>query len=200
MNNITAVILAGGRATRMDGVDKGLLTFNKRPLIETSLQILDPWFETILININRNKSAYALYKKTLITDESEDYLGPLSGMLAALKIAKTDVILTIPCDMPFISMQILNKLLGKSIEAASRPVTVHDGNRLQPMVSLLHKSSIESLSDYLAAGDRKVDLWFERNNALTVSVKDNENQFFNINSKQDLTRAEEIFRSLEKLQ
>ena len=195
MNQVTAVIIAGGRATRMEGVDKGLLTLHERPLIEYVLQILDPQFKTILINTTRNIPDYSVYKKTLVSDESADFLGPLSGMLAALKIAKTDSILTVPCDMPFISSQLLNTLLDKRSEAGSRPIVAHDGERLQPMVSLIHKSSIESLANYLAAGDRKVELWFEKNNALIVDFNDSGNQFFNINSKQDLSKAEAILLS-----
>ena len=88
-NQITGLILAGGRAQRMGGIDKGLIPFRGKALIESAIQALQDQVGEILINANRNISQYSSYGYPVIVDETPNFSGPLAGFSAGLKICTT---------------------------------------------------------------------------------------------------------------
>ena len=103
IQDITCVILSGGRATRMKGLDKGLQPFMGLPLVEHVYTRIKMQVGTVIINANRNLDQYREICTTVCTDESEDYAGPLAGFMAGLKLALTPYLLTVPCDAPYVA-------------------------------------------------------------------------------------------------
>ncbi|MEI8077836.1 MAG: molybdenum cofactor guanylyltransferase, partial [Betaproteobacteria bacterium] len=99
-DHITGLILAGGRAQRMGGIDKGLIPFHGKALIESAIQALKSQVGQILINANRNITKYSIYGYPVIVDEAPDFSGPLAGFSAGLKVCKTPYLVTSPCDSP----------------------------------------------------------------------------------------------------
>ena len=185
---ITAVILAGGRARRMGGEDKGLVAIAGRTMVEHILAALRPQVDAIIINANRNLERYeALAAGPVVADEVGDFAGPLAGMLSAMTAARTPLILTVPCDSPIVCTDLAARLLaslrtalpsGDSAELA----VAHDGTRLQPVFALLDRSLEQSLRDYMASGERKIDRWYEQHRMVRADLSDQPDTFLNINT------------------
>ena len=185
---ISAVILAGGRATRMGGEDKGWVELAGRPLIEHVLARLRPQVDQIFINANRSLARYQALAP-VISDDNNDYLGPLAGMQAGLAAARHDWVLFVPCDGPALPLDLMSRFRA-AITPDTELVVAHDGDWLQPVVALLHKSLLPSLSAALAEGERKIDVWFARHQMAVVSFTDQPDAFINLNSPAELATYE----------
>ena len=192
---ITGLILAGGRAQRMGGIDKGLIPFNGKPLIESAITRLKSQVGPILINANRNVTKYASYGFPVIMDETPDFSGPLAGFAAGLKICTTPYLLTTPCDSPLLPSDLGIKLATEMIRddfqlvyASSKEV---DGKIwAQPVFCLMRTDLQESLNTFLQKGDLKIDRWFKELRSSTV-VFDDVQVFANVNTPEELKRLEE---------
>ncbi|MEO6697230.1 MAG: molybdenum cofactor guanylyltransferase MobA, partial [Gammaproteobacteria bacterium] len=157
--SITGVILAGGRARRMNGLDKGLLEFAGKPLVEHALTRLAPQVSRLMINANRNHARYTSYGVPLVIDELEGYCGPLAGMYSAMGATQTDYIVTIPCDSPLIPDDLVQRMMAALIRENAVLCTAHDGRRLQPIYALMPRALSGDLHSYLMSGGRKVEDW-----------------------------------------
>jgi molybdopterin-guanine dinucleotide biosynthesis protein A len=188
---ITGVILAGGRATRMGGRDKGLLPLNGRPMIQFVLDTLGPQVDGILINANRHLDEYGRFGPQVITDEPAEFSGPLAGMAAALHHSQSDYILSVPCDGPWVPQDLARRLLSGLQEQGRKVAAAHDGERLQPVFALIHRDLLPALEAYLASGDRKLGLWIRQQQAALVDFSDQPEAFFNVNSPEELKEAEQ---------
>ena len=109
-NQITGIVLAGGQARRMGGVDKGLISLCGRPMVEWTIRALRPQVETIAINANRNSDLYAGFGYAVVADNDSGFLGPLAGMASGMRAARTTHILTVPCDSPLIVPDLAERL------------------------------------------------------------------------------------------
>ncbi|MFM5668782.1 molybdenum cofactor guanylyltransferase MobA [Aeromonas hydrophila] len=185
---VSAVVLAGGRATRMGGADKGWVELAGRPLIDHVLDRLRPQVDEILINANRSQARYQALAP-VIGDDNPDYLGPLAGMQAGLAAARHDWVLFVPCDGPALPRDLMARFRAP-LTPATELVVAHDGDWLQPVVALLHKSLLPSLSAALAEGERKIDIWFARHQMAVVSFADQPDAFINLNSPDELAAYE----------
>ncbi|MFM4930756.1 molybdenum cofactor guanylyltransferase MobA [Aeromonas dhakensis] len=185
---VSAVVLAGGRATRMGGADKGWVELAGRPLIDHVLDRLRPQVDEILINANRSQARYQALAP-VIGDDSPDYLGPLAGMQAGLAAARHDWVLFVPCDGPALPRDLMARFRA-ALTPQTELVVAHDGDWLQPVVALLHKSLLPSLCAALAEGERKIDIWFARHNMAVVSFADQPDAFINLNSPGELAAYE----------
>lgn len=185
---ISAVILAGGRATRMGGEDKGWVVLAGRPLIDHVLERLRPQVDEVLINANRSQTRYQALA-TVISDDNPDYLGPLAGMQAGLAAARHDWVLFVPCDGPALPHDLMSRFRA-ALTPDTELVVAHDGDWLQPVVALLHKSLLPSLTHALAEGERKIDIWFARHRMAVVSFADQPDAFINLNSPAELAAYE----------
>lgn len=185
---VSAVILAGGRATRMGGEDKGWVALAGRPLIDHVLERLRPQVDEVLINANRSQTRYQALAP-VISDDNNDYLGPLAGMQAGLAAAHHDWVLFVPCDGPALPHDLMSRFRA-ALTPDTELVVAHDGDWLQPVVALLHKSLLPSLTHALTEGERKIDIWLARHKMAVVSFADQPDAFINLNSPAELAAYE----------
>ena len=194
--DITGLILAGGRAQRMGGIDKGLIPFHGKPLIESAIARLKPQVQTIVINANRNITKYASYGYPVIMDETPDFSGPLAGFSVGLKACKTPYLLTSPCDSPLLPNNLAELLLAEMergdfqlVYASSKEA---DGKVwAQPVFCLMRANLQDSLENFLLKGDLKIDRWFKELKSGTVVFEDPQ-VFANVNTPEELKSLEEV--------
>jgi molybdopterin-guanine dinucleotide biosynthesis protein A len=178
---ITGVILAGGRARRMGGVDKGLSDFAGRPLIEWVIEATAPQVGRLLISANRNRQRYASYGYPVVADRLGGYQGPLAGFASAMAVAGTPWILTLPCDGPFPPPDLAKRLAAAVSDGAADVAAAWDGERLQPVYALLPVALSGDLGAYLASGERGIRGWYARHRTARADFSDRPGCFANLN-------------------
>lgn len=167
-SRITGLVLAGGRGSRMGGLDKGLQLYRGVPLAQHALQRLAPQVGALVVNANRNLPAYAAMGAAVWPDSLPDHAGPLAGWLVGLDhlANATEWLVTVPCDCPLFPTDLVERLTACAVREDAEIVIasgVEDGViRTQPVFALLHRSLRDSLAACLAAGERKVDRWTAR--------------------------------------
>ena len=186
---ITALILAGGKSRRMGGRDKGLLPFGDGTLVSHVVAAVRPQVGAVVISANRNRDAYAQLGYPVLADPLDDFQGPLAGFLAGLEQMQTEYLLTLPCDGPFVSPDLAARLATGLAEAHAEIAVAHDGRRLQPVYALLQRSVLPGLREALEEGERKIDRWYPRHRWVTVDFSDATQQFDNINTPEDYAGA-----------
>jgi molybdopterin-guanine dinucleotide biosynthesis protein A len=184
--DITGVILAGGRGSRLGGVDKGLVPLHGRPLIEYAIDALRPQVASLLISANRNQDVYASYGYPVIADVMGDYDGPLAGMLSAMRAAGTAYILTMPCDAPSIPADLARRLADALVSENAVASTVSLQGRLQPVFALLRCTLAGDLENCLKQGERGAGEWLRRHEAVQVDFSNEAEVFANINTPEEL--------------
>ena len=200
--DITGLILAGGRGSRMGGVDKGLQNFNGIPLALHTLMRLGPQVESVMVNANRNVSAYESFGASVWPDASADFAGPLSGFLVGLERAETPYVLTVPCDTPRLPLDLAERLAAAliredaDIAMAAAPETDDSGQtqiRTQPVFCLMKIEMSESLVKFTHAGGRKIDAWTAQHKTVVVPFDapgDDPLAFANVNTLNELQALE----------
>ncbi len=183
IDNITGVILAGGRGTRMGGRDKGLLKLNGVTLVEQVIAALRPQIGQLMISANRNLKQYAqLCTCPVLVDTFGHYDGPLAGMATALSSTKTDYIVFAPCDSPLLSSQLVQRLYNALIENNAQVSVAHDGKRIHPVFSLFKRSLLPNLLAFLDTGKRGVHNFIVQQNLAKANFSDVPETFLNINT------------------
>lgn len=185
-NSISWVILAGGKASRMGGSDKGLLMLNGKPLIETVHSRLFDQVDQIRINANRNQDCYGKFAK-VHGDEIGGFQGPLAGIHASLISANTDWVGFTPCDTPNIPRDLV-KRLSENLDSKVDVYVAHDGKYAQPVFSIWNVRSLAKLEHFLRAGDRKIKLLLEQCKTQYVDFSDKPETFINLNTPEELTQ------------
>jgi molybdenum cofactor guanylyltransferase len=186
-DNITGVILAGGRATRMGGQDKGLINVNDKPLIEYVIAAFRPQVSRLFISANRHLEQYAqLSGCPVLADTFGHYDGPLAGMATALAKAPTDYVLFVPCDSPLLSPQLAERLYTRLIETHAQVSVADDGQRIHSVFSLLNKNVLAQLLLFLENGERSVQHFFALLKSVRVDCSDIAFSFSNINTPEEL--------------
>ena len=168
---ISAVILAGGKARRMNGADKGLQLLQNKPLISHVIERLQPQVVDISINANRHHTEYDQWGFPVFSDELSDFQGPLSGMLTSLEQAKTDFVLFVPCDSKN----------DRTLMAYAK-----DKEREHPTFCLMSVQLKEKLRAYLNEGERRLLQFMNKNGAVAVRFDEQEGRFVNFNTLEDL--------------
>jgi len=199
---ITGLVLAGGRGSRMGGVDKGLQPFEGVPLALHALRRLRPQVGRTLVNANRNPADYEAFGVPVWPDALPDYAGPLAGFLSGLAHCDTDYLLTVPCDTPLFPLDLAARLAqamaahGADIAMASAPEPMDDGSialRPQPVFSLLRATLRGSLQAFIEAGGRKVNAWTGQHATVLVPFDrpgDDPQAFANANTLAELRSLE----------
>jgi len=162
---ITGLILAGGRGQRLGGVDKGLQPWRGRPLVDHALARLAPQVRTVMISANRNAALYATRTAQVLSDATDDFPGPLAGILAGLRAASSPWLAVVPCDSPRLPGDLVERLARGTGDARGAVVQRDHGEaglRLEPVCCLLSTTLADDLAHYLAGGGRKVEGWVAR--------------------------------------
>ncbi|MES2481623.1 MAG: molybdenum cofactor guanylyltransferase MobA [Pseudomonadota bacterium] len=196
---ITGLILAGGRGTRMGGVDKGLQNFNGLPLASYAVTRLAPQVSGVMINANRNLAAYEAYGVPVWPDVLPDYAGPLAGFLTGLERCETPYLMTVPCDTPLFPLDMVERLAAalaaQDAEIAMVSAPEQDGRlRTQPVFCLLKRELLESLVRFTEGGGRKIDAWTGQHRTAIVPFNlpgDDPRAFFNANTLAELRQLEQ---------
>jgi molybdopterin-guanine dinucleotide biosynthesis protein A len=192
-DQITGLILAGGRGTRMGGVDKGLQTYRGIPLALHATLRLSPQVGEVMINANRNLAAYESMGVQVWPDVIPDFAGPLAGWLAGLEHCTTPYMVTVPCDTPDFPLDLVDRLARGLTEADAEiamAVTTKDGEKqIQPVFCLLKSELLESLVAFLHAGQRKVAGWTSQHRCVEVGF-DDYSAFFNANTVAELQQLQ----------
>ena len=188
---VTGVILAGGRARRMDGADKGLTSVAGLPLVEHLLATLRGQVRSIMINANRNVARYSAYGVPVFSDALSGYQGPLAGIHRALCLADTEYVLSVPCDTPRLPHDLVQRMLSAVHQQGATVCVAHDGRRLHPVIALMHRSLAADLLGYLDAGNRKVEDWLRRHAPAVADFSDQPEAFVNLNTLEECRMLEE---------
>jgi molybdenum cofactor guanylyltransferase len=189
MVDIAGVILAGGRATRMNGRDKGFVWFKSKPMVEHVVNAVKSEVDKLYINANRNQYDYTMYGN-VFSDDVEGFQGPLAGILSACKNIDAIYILVVPCDGPYVSPEVITRLKEAMLSSNADICVAHDGEKMQPTYAIIRTSLKKDLEDYLRTGQRKLGAWYKQNNLVEVPMYDIRESFINLNSPEDLTREE----------
>ena len=184
--SVTALILAGGRATRMGGVDKGLVLLNNKPLIAHVIERLQTQVDEIIINANRELETYRTLDYQVFADEIADFAGPLAGIQLGLKHATSEYLLTSPCDCPLLPANLCEKLLGALNTHHADIAIATSHNNDHPVICLCKKSVLASLNSYLQQGGRKVSIWQKSLRHVYVDFSVTPDVFSNINTPEEL--------------
>ena len=184
---VTAVILAGGKGSRLQGRDKGLLYWQQHRIIDTLLHQVAPHVAEVLINANRNRSIYATYGYPVISDTMADFQGPLAGFASAMTQASYSHILTLPCDGPLITSEYVKRMCRTLPQLSPTKIAVaHDGKQLQPIHALIPVTLLDHLQNFLKSGERKTKLWYTQHEILPIDFTDKPELFTNINTPAQL--------------
>ena len=186
MAAITGLVLAGGQGRRMGGVDKGLAPLRGRPMIDWVLERLRPQVSEIIINANQNLERYRALGHPVVSDEIGGFAGPLAGMQAGLRAASTPLVLTCPCDSPFLPTDLATRLAAALDSGAADLAVVKTGRWHQPVFGLIRTALLPHLTAYLAGGGRKIDAWYGTLRVAEVAFDDEEAAFSNINTADEL--------------
>jgi molybdopterin-guanine dinucleotide biosynthesis protein A len=193
IEQITGIVLAGGRGSRMGGVDKGLQNHHGLPLALHALLRLQPQVGHTMINANRNLAAYEAMGVPVWPDPLPDFPGPLAGLLAGLEHCETPYVVTVPCDTPNFPSDLVPRLAAALTEADAEiaMVATREGVELraQPVFCLLRTELLESLVAYLHEGERKIMGWTRRHRTVELPF-DDASAFFNANTPAELQQLQ----------
>lgn len=195
ISNITGLILAGGRGTRMGTVDKGLQLFRSAPMAWHVMMRLSPQVGYLMINANQNLAPYESFGAPVWPDEIQGYAGPLAGLHTGLVHCETEYLATSPCDSPFLPVDLVARLAAgleeKNADLAVAVTGEGASRQPHPVFCLVKASLLSHLTAYLQSGERKFDKWYSTLTTAEVHF-DNEDAFRNINTMDDLHKFEAV--------
>jgi molybdenum cofactor guanylyltransferase len=169
----------------MDSRDKGLVAFKGEPMVAHAITRLAPQVKSLAINANRNLETYAAFGFPVMSDEVSGFAGPLAGLHSGMRACETELIVTVPCDSPFLPLDLVSRLHAVLDSQDVEIAVASTGGQLQPVFALYKKSLISSLEKFLTDGGRKIDKWYEQHKTVAVDFED-EHAFANINSVAEL--------------
>jgi len=187
MNGVTGVVLAGGQGRRMGGVDKGLQLLHGKPMVAAVLARLSPQVDEIVINANQNLPTYEGFGHRVVPDAIGGFAGPLAGLHAGLSAASHALVLTVPCDSPFLPLDLFSRLNGK-LDGNDLAVA-RTGDQPHPVFALVRSSVKQNLEQFLSRGGRKIDAWYASLKVIEVQFDDEADAFRNINTREELNGA-----------
>lgn len=181
---ITAIILAGGKSTRMGLHDKGLQRLNGKPLYQHVIDKIKPQVNHIIINSNQHHDQYQRLGYPVIADQLPGFLGPLAGIYSGLITSSTDWNISVSCDTPFLPDNLVFRLYQKISQQSA--AYVFDGQRIHPTLLLIHRRLANDIRQFLAQGERKLQSFLAKINAVKVDFSDTRLSFININTLEEL--------------
>ena len=193
---ITALILAGGRGSRMGSVDKGLQLFAGKPMVAHVLGRIAPQADEIIINANRSINEYAAFGHRVIADAIDGFAGPLAGLHVGMAHARTPLIVTTPCDSPFLPLDLVARLLLAMEQEHADLAVAKTFDQVHPVFCLVKRDMEPHLRAFLETGQRKIDKWYATLNVVEVQFDDQEAAFANINTEDELRALESLPRTI----
>ena len=187
---ITGIILAGGQGRRMGNVDKGLQLLRGKPMVQHVLERFAPQVDEVLINANQNLDAYAKFSHQVVPDDIGGFVGPLAGLHRGLSTAQHDLVATVPCDSPFLPLDLIARLYAALDDQKADLAVARTGNQPHPVFCLTRKSVLPGLTAFLQSGGRKIDAWYVALKIVEVQFEDEPEAFSNINTAQELRTFE----------
>ena len=187
---VTGVILAGGRGSRMGGVDKGLQLLRSKPMVQWVAERFAPQVNEVLVNANQNIDKYQMLGYKVIPDEIGGFAGPLAGLHRGLSEASHRLVATSPCDSPFLPLDLIARLRTAMEKAGADLTVAKTGDQPHPVFCLCRKSVLPSLTDFLAGGGRKIDAWYATLKIVEVLFDDQPDAFSNVNTLAELEAFE----------
>ena len=186
---ITGVLLAGGQGSRMGGVDKGLVELAGRPMAAHALARLAPQVDELIINANQNIEAWQAFGYPVFGDDIGGFAGPLAGLHAALSRARNPLVVTAPCDSPFLPADLVERLDAALQVAGAQLAVAKTFDQPHPVFCLCRRDLADHLGNFLAGGGRKIDRWYGTLKVVEVSFDDEEAAFRNITTRDELAAA-----------
>jgi molybdopterin-guanine dinucleotide biosynthesis protein A len=187
---IAGLVLAGGQGRRMGGVDKGLQPLRGRPMVEWVLQRLGPQVDELLLNANANGDRYAALGHRVVSDAVGGFAGPLAGLHAGLSATREPLLVTAPCDSPFLPLDLVARLRIAREAAGADIAVAKTGTQPHPVFSLVRRDVLPHLAAFLAGGGRKIDAWYATLAVVEVPFDDQADAFSNINTLAELAEHE----------
>jgi molybdopterin-guanine dinucleotide biosynthesis protein A len=191
---VTGIVLAGGLGRRMGGVDKGLQLLRGQTMVAHVLARLAPQVNALIINANQNADAYAAlgapYEARVVPDLIGGYAGPLAGLQAGLAAARTPLVMTVPCDSPFLPLDLVNRLRVALNAHLAQVAVARTGDQPHPVFALVRADVRDNLEAFLAGGGRKIDAWYAALAVVEVPFDDEAEAFENINTREELREFE----------
>jgi len=192
-NQITGLVLAGGRGLRMAGADKGLQIWRGETLAAHALSRLAPQVDRLLVSANRNLEAYAAFGSPVLIDDFAGFAGPLAGMLSGLERAETDFLAVVACDVPNFPPDLVARLAaafaGRACDIAVAATPFGHAERLEPTFLVARRSVAGSLRAFLERGERQAERWIRTTSHTIVAFPDTA-AFVNANTLDDLQALE----------
>lgn len=185
---ICGLVLAGGQGRRMGSVDKGLQELQGRPLIQHVLDRLIPQVDGVLINANQNIARYEEFGCPVVPDRIGGFAGPLAGLDAGLHATEVPLVVTVPCDSPFLPHDLVARLAAARNSIDADVAVARTGSQPHPVFALVCTRVRPHLADFLARGERKIDLWYASLNVVEVAFDDEADAFANINTRAELAQ------------
>jgi len=187
--DVTGIVLAGGQGRRMGGIDKGWVELAGKPMIAHVLARFAPQVATVLINANQNAERYAVFGHPVVADEVGGFAGPLAGLHAGLTVARTVYAATVPCDSPFLPLDLVARLMAALVAKDAQLAVARTFAQPHPVFCAVRRDLLPHLAAFLAGGGRKIDAWYATLAVAEVAFDDEADSFRNINTSDELAQA-----------
>jgi len=193
-SSVTGLILAGGKGSRMGGVDKGLQAFRGKRLVDHVYERFAPQVGGVIINANQNHEEYKTFGVRVVSDALKEkaggFAGPLAGLHAGLSISKRPFLASVPCDSPFLPADLIERLYQRIDESGAELAVAKTGDQPHPVFSLMRRGVLDHLAEFLKGGGRKIDAWYATLNVVEVAFDDEAEAFSNFNTLEELSANE----------
>lgn len=189
VGRITGLVLAGGRGSRMGAVDKGLEVFRGEALVACVLGRIGPQVGAMLLSANRHRERYETYGHPVVADALGDDIGPLAGLYAGLTACRTDFLVAVPCDAPFVPLDLVARLSQPFSDPSTLVATARTADGTHPVFCLMRRDVVDALAAFVDRGGRSVGAWIASLHGREVSF-DDERSFRNLNTRDELRDAE----------
>jgi molybdopterin-guanine dinucleotide biosynthesis protein A len=187
--DVTGVVLAGGQGRRMGGVDKGWVALDGKPMVAHVLARLVPQVGEVWINANQNLERYRALGHRVVADAVGGFAGPLAGLHAGLTVATTALVVTVPCDSPFLPEDLVDRLYAGLVAGQAEIAVAKTFDQPHPVFALVRRDVLPNLARFLERGGRKIDAWYAALRTVEVAFDDEADAFRNINTSDELDAA-----------
>jgi molybdopterin-guanine dinucleotide biosynthesis protein A len=189
---VTGIVLAGGQGRRMGGVDKGWVELAGEPMIAHVLRRLAPQVDDIMINANQNLDRYRALGHLVVADSVGGFAGPLAGLHAGLTHATRPLVVTVPCDSPFLAPDLVGRLHAALVANDAQLDVAKTFSQPHPVFALVRRDVLPGLASFLEGGGRKIDAWYAALAVVEVPFDDEADAFRNINTVDELAAAAKV--------